>query len=125
MFVPIPNDLRTRVRVLISCGESHSAISRQLRLSRNTVARIASQISATSTPREGHPPGYDERNKRRCQSCGHMVYLWPCLACELGEKNQTLARKQPPTAEGKSIAAKLTKVVTSRWIIPNNLFINT
>lgn len=29
------------------------------------------------------PPGFDPASLKRCPSCGALVYLWPCLACEL------------------------------------------
>ncbi len=39
------------------------------------------------------PPGFDPASLKRCPSCGAMVYLWPCLACDLNaERAQPAAR---------------------------------
>lgn len=74
---------QARAKLLIFQGISHLSISKRLGLHRATIARIARGDLEAPEPREDHPPGYDERQKRRCPTCGHLVYLWPCLACEL------------------------------------------
>lgn len=34
-------------------------------------------------PDDDRPPGFNTANIRRCQGCGALVYLWPCLACHM------------------------------------------
>ena len=76
--------LRGRVR--------HSEIARRLDIAVNTISRIAGDrklrrqpLGDIELPEDDPPPGYEARNMRRCHGCGGMVYLWPCLTCQLRE----------------------------------------
>ncbi|XRN65532.1 helix-turn-helix domain-containing protein [Anatilimnocola sp. NA78] len=65
-------------------GVSPSAISRCLRRAEKKSSQPAAKIVGNSDP----PPGFDPENLRRCPCCGSLVYLWPCLACQLSDTEQ-------------------------------------
>lgn len=38
-------------------------------------------------PEDDTPPGYDPTHIRRCSGCGSLVYLWPCLSCQMAAES--------------------------------------
>jgi hypothetical protein len=78
-------------------GVSLREMSRRLRLAPETVRKSLASVNVV-LPGESQfeqpepndpPPGFDPANLRRCRSCGALVYLWPCLACELEAETVT------------------------------------
>jgi hypothetical protein len=85
-------DLRT-IRRLLHQGVRHVEIARRFDLAVGTIARISSDrklrrrklelLAEADLPEDDPPPDYESRRMRRCPTCGGMVYLWPCLTCQL------------------------------------------
>ena len=71
-----------RIRDLLALRLSQEKIAARLGMSPANVGKIARQL-ADEAPQalDDLPPGFDQRNLRRCPGCGAMVYLWPCLTC--------------------------------------------
>lgn len=86
-----------RIQELLARGElSQRAIARQVGVNRNTVGAIArgarpdyEAMRRARRSREIPPP---DGPKRRCATCGVLVYL-PCVACRVREE---LRRMAPP-----------------------------
>jgi hypothetical protein len=72
-------------------GFSRRWIARRLQIAPQTIAARCREaetddrpLPPTRQPSEDEaPPGYDAANVRRCEGCGSLVYLWPCLGCKL------------------------------------------
>ena len=80
------------VRRALRRGKRHVDIARLLKLSMWTIARIADErylhddpVLEADLPEDDAPPDYAPENLRRCRGCGAMVYVWPCVACEVRE----------------------------------------
>ena len=105
-----------RLLALAQAGHSQRGIARRLGLKPTFVRQRLNQLLRESTaefsekraetepaahdrpqhllPEDDTPPGYDPTNIRRCQGCGSLVYLWPCLACQMAaEAASTSIRK--------------------------------
>lgn len=81
-----------RIRDLLALHLSHDKIARRLGMSPANVGKIARQLAAETPPLpDESPPGFEERNLRRCPGCGGMVYLWPCLTCGVAACEQQAA----------------------------------
>jgi hypothetical protein len=94
-----------RLLAMAQAGHSQRGIARRLGLKPTFVRQRLNQLLRESTtdfsakcaktepegpdrpqhllPEGDTPPGYDPANIRRCQGCGSLVYLWPCLACQM------------------------------------------
>jgi hypothetical protein len=90
------------VRTLLARGWRHTEIARELNLSVWTIARIHDDwrhqldpLTEDELPVDDAPPDYQAENLRRCDGCGAMVYVWPCIACRMA--TQTL--RVPPAPE--------------------------
>ena len=90
-----------RIAALHDQGFSERWIARRFDLSAPTISRKLREIRGEtasvlqtaifppgdpSLPGDQTPPGYDPANIHRCRGCGALVYLWPCLACCLGDE---------------------------------------
>jgi|SRR5262245_2977762 len=91
------------IRRRLAAGVRHVAIARELGLSLWTIARVAdrrryveadaleAEIPAEELCEDDSPPDYAAANLRRCQGCGAMVYLWPCISCSHGASAPAIA----------------------------------
>jgi hypothetical protein len=72
-------------------GFSRRWIARRLQIAPQTIAARCREAETDDRPlpptrqplEDDTPPGYDAANVRRCEGCGSLVYLWPCLGCKL------------------------------------------
>src|SRR5437868_2092204 len=78
------------IRRMLQVRMRHVDIARRLNLSVWTISRIADDITLQldpvpedALPIDDAPPDYVAQNMRRCEGCGAMVYVWPCIACKL------------------------------------------
>jgi hypothetical protein len=55
----------------------------------------AREVFEADLPEDDGPPDYVAANLRRCAGCGAMVYVWPCIACQMA----TMTQRVPPAAE--------------------------
>ncbi len=88
----------------LGAGWRHFEIARELDLSLWTIAQIADRRrferddgveGGDELPEDDGPPDYQARNLRRCPSCGAMIYVTPCIACQMA----TLTQPVPPAPE--------------------------
>lgn len=90
-------------------GRRHAEIARTLEISPWTIARVADdlrrqggcppdRLPEDDLPAEDGPPQFAPRQLRRCPGCGGMVYLWPCLACQMAAAPPRRAAARPGTA---------------------------
>jgi hypothetical protein len=110
------------VRRALGRGLRHVEIARELNLSVWTVDRIAAEmryqldpVPESELPVDDAPADYEPSRMKRCGGCGAIVYLWPCLACEMA----TMTQKVPPAPEvddepGKELPRPLT-MKQRRW----------
>ena len=77
------------VRRALAAGQRQVDIAREFDLGIWTIERIAARLRydedplAVELPEDDAPPDYSAANLRRCSGCGAMVYVWPCIACQL------------------------------------------
>jgi hypothetical protein len=90
------------VRRALAAGMRHTEIARELDLSVWTIDRLAAleryqqdPITEDELPEDDAPPDYLAQNLRRCPGCGAMVYVWPCIACQMATQTQRV----PPAPE--------------------------
>src|SRR5262249_37544151 len=90
------------VQRAIARGRRHVEIARELNLSVWTIAKIADDRRFDPPPvgdekqlADNGPCDYVALNLRRCPGCGAMIYISPCLACQMA--TQTL--RLPPAPE--------------------------
>jgi hypothetical protein len=90
------------VKRALAAGARHVEIARELNLSVWTIARIdddrqfeAEEVSERDLPVDDAPPDYVATNLRRCGGCGAMIYVLPCIACQLA----TATQRVPPAVE--------------------------
>jgi hypothetical protein len=90
----------------LAAGRRHVEIARSLEISPWTIARVADDLRRQGSldpppllPEEGlpddSPPQFSARQLRRCPGCGGMVYLWPCLACQMATARPQPAPERP------------------------------
>lgn len=76
-----------RVRSLLSGGLTLSQVARRTGLSRTTVFKILTRrwrpALTAADIHDDRPPGFEQRNLARCPGCRALVYLWPCMRCDL------------------------------------------
>jgi hypothetical protein len=90
------------VRRGLLAGLRHVEIARELDLGVWTVDRIAARLryendpAAAELPEDDAPPDYAAAKLRRCPGCGAMVYVWPCIACQMA----TMTRVAPAAEVG-------------------------
>jgi hypothetical protein len=110
------------VRRALRAGARHVEIARELDLGVWTVDRIAARLryaeegpSDEEPPEDDAPADYVARNMRRCEGCGGMVYVWPCIACQMA----TMTPVAPaPEVEEEVIEIELPRPLTvkqRRW----------
>jgi len=90
------------VRRALLAGMRHAEIARELNLSLWTITRVADGlrfvtdlVTDEQLPVLDAPPDYLAKNLRRCPGCGAMIYLSPCIACQLA----TMTQRVPPAPE--------------------------
>src|SRR5262245_9011971 len=78
------------VRRALAAGLRFTEIARELDLSVWTISRIANErrfqqddVAESDLPEDDAPPDYGAQNLRRCAGCGALIYVSPCLACEM------------------------------------------
>jgi len=83
------------IRRALAAGMRYTEIARELDLSVWTINRIASErrfqcdeIAESELPEDDAPPEYAARNLHRCPGCGAMIYIAPCLACQMATQTQ-------------------------------------
>lgn len=91
----------------LAAGLRHAEIAREFNLSVWTIAQIADRrrfkqdesttddLSEEDLPEDDGPADYQARNLHRCPSCGAMIYLTPCIACQMA----TMTQPVPPAPE--------------------------
>lgn len=88
----------------LAAGLRHIEISREFDLSVWTIARIAdrrrferdeNQPTTEDLPEDDGPADYQAQNLQRCPTCGAMIYIIPCIACQMA----TLTQPVPPAPE--------------------------
>jgi hypothetical protein len=94
----------------LAAGMRHAEIAREFDLSVWTIARIADRrrferddvvgtlrvpSSDDDLPEDDGPPDYQAQNLHRCPTCGAMIYITPCIACQMA----TLTQPVPPAPE--------------------------
>jgi hypothetical protein len=88
---PLPAHAAQAAVSLQRQGFSRRWIARRLQIAPQTIAARCREaetddqhLPPTRLPCDDEaPPGYDAANVRRCEGCGSLVYLWPCLGCKL------------------------------------------
>jgi hypothetical protein len=90
------------VRRALAAGARHVEIARELNLSVWTIALIANNrryetedVDEVDLPVDDAPAEYEAKNLRRCGGCGAMIYVFPCVACQLAGMTQRV----PPAPE--------------------------
>lgn len=99
-LIPLDSE---RILTLIEQGHSRRSLARRFGVSPRTIEirlRQALHDSLAERNREEEstsqsPPGFDPANLRRCRTCGSLVYLWPCLACQLEHADSSAPSPQP------------------------------
>jgi len=93
-FIIVRRMLRRRWR--------HHEIARALNLSMWTIARIADDrqmrrdpVPEEELPEDDAPADYVANDLRRCGGCGALVYVWPCIACQMATKTGSLRMPEP------------------------------
>lgn len=106
------------VRRGLRAGVRHVDLARELDLGVWTIDRIAVRLryelevsGDEELPEDDAPPDYRASNLRRCDGCGAMVYVWPCIACQMA----TMTRVAPaPEVEDEVIEIELPRTVKQR-----------
>ena len=84
MTVTFQHRFGQRIGDLLALHMTHEKIARRLGMSVANVGKIARQLGlALPTSADDTPPGFEQKNLRRCPDCGGLVYLWPCLTCQI------------------------------------------
>ena len=90
------------VKKALAAGARHVEIARELDLSVWTIARIADdprfkadEVPESDLPMDDAPTDYVAKNLRRCGGCGAMIYVLPCIACQMA----TATQRVPPAPE--------------------------
>jgi hypothetical protein len=98
-------EVRDRLAVL----ESPEAVAAATQLPLDTIAAIASgQLLPSRIVVDDHDPERDEiLQATRCRGCGGLVYVWPCLACQLeGPAAKSPADHDQPRLSGLALKHK-------------------
>jgi hypothetical protein len=45
-------------------------------------------------PEDDAPPDYEAAKLGRCPGCGGMVYVWPCIACQMATMERVLPAQE-------------------------------
>lgn len=92
----VPRWAFLKARELLALDVDLGEISRELQLSRKTVAGIAAGTVGHShlVIERDDPQGEAMQRSRRCRGCGGMVYIWPCLVCQIRQSPPDSARKK-------------------------------
>lgn len=95
-----------RVRELLESEQSQTSIANLLALPLATIAGIAAgRIQPSRLIIEHDDPQRDAMSRaERCPGCGGMVYLWPCLACQLACQAGTCSEPLPVPSPQRAAA---------------------
>ncbi len=104
------------VRHLLAENVPFAAIAEQTGVALRTIADIAQDAVLPSriAEDEEHPLWEEMQHSRRCPGCGALVFLWPCLACQLTACAGGGGVKVPRKAAGLKLKDKRRRVATKR-----------
>ena len=110
------------VRRGLRAGARHVEIARELDLGVWTIDRIAARLRYEregardeELPEDDAPPDYAASQLRRCGGCGGMVYVWPCIACQMATLTQRVLPAAEAEDEEEEDAAPLLTGKQKRW----------
>jgi hypothetical protein len=79
--------LRDYVRYLLARGWSARQVRRSLKITRRQFDHLVTPLSDSAAIPDD-PFSRARRAARRCGGCGGLVFHWPCLTCEIREREQ-------------------------------------
>ena len=116
------------VRRALGAGLRHTEIARELNLSVWTIDRIAVERRhedesvredelppGAKLPEDDCPPDYVAQNLRRCPGCGAMVYVWPCITCQMATMTQPVPPAPEVDDEPEEEQAEALSIKQRRW----------
>lgn len=94
-----------QVRELLDQQQTLAAIAEVTQLSPSTIAAIASgELQPSRIVVDDLDPNREEILKaKRCVGCGALVYIWPCLACQM---STAVAAPKPVAGHVRGLALK-------------------
>jgi hypothetical protein len=82
-----PPQLRDHARYLLDRGWTARQVRRTLGLTRRQLDQLLAHLGDRAAIADD-PFSRARRAARRCPGCGGLVFLWPCLICELRAREQ-------------------------------------
>lgn len=91
----LPRRLYLRVRELLADGLSHAQIAASVPVGLATIEGIATgELRPSRIVVDADDPEREQMlAARRCPGCGAMVYVWPCLGCQVASGQPAPAQR--------------------------------
>jgi hypothetical protein len=101
----LPRRIWLRVRELLAAQTALETIAEVTQLSPSTIAAIASgELQPSRIVVDDHDPNREEILKaQRCHGCGALVYVWPCLGCQM---SLAVAEPEPVVRQVRGLGLK-------------------